>query len=177
VIDQLYVPNDVAEVIAFAKIRASVALTDNRLIMFILKALKYGTKEQITSSFIQKVFQHMESIKHPFVEDLSRYEVTQIESAAWTILQFQQNLWAYLLARCHLTTNDQAIAQLIVQYMYGDPNNLSKLLHKLTKQRVSNGLLVALVEHQKDFNMSLYYTVAQSGKSDWWIRDQADIMG
>lgn len=133
VIDQHNVPSHVAEVIAFVKIRASEALTDNRLITYILEATEYGTKEQITSTFIQKVFQHMESIKHPFVEDLSHYEVGQIESTAWTIFQFQQTLWSHLLVTCGLETNKQTIAQLVIQYLFGNQGKLSKLLRRLTK--------------------------------------------
>lgn len=176
-IDQHHVPNEVAEVIAFGKIRASEDLTDDRLITYILEAIKYGTRKQITFTFIQEVFQHMESIKHPFVEDLSRYEVKQIESTASTIFKFQQNLWYHLLDTCDLATNEQAIAQLIIQYLYGNQRELSELLRRLTEQQVSNDLLVALVEHQKDFKMPLYMAITQSGRSDWWIRDQADIMG
>lgn len=178
-INQHHVPSNIAEVIAFAKIRANGILTDNRLIMYILEATKYGTKEQVTSAFIQEVFQHMESTKHPLFEDLLHYEVGQIKFTASIISKIQEILWRHLLDACDFTTtHERAISQLIIQYVYGDQRNLSELLRRLTKQHVSNDLLVALVEHQKDFAMDLYTAITQPGISnDWWIRDQADIMG
>lgn len=184
-IDQHHVRNDVANVIAFAKIRANEILTDNRLVMYILKEMEYGTKEQITSAFIQEVFQSMQSTRHPFVTNFLRYEIAQIKSTGWTIFQIGHSLWCHLLDACRLTTSpgrdmtidERTISQLIVRHRYGDQEQLSALLLKLTDQRVSNDLLVALVEHQKDFAMNLYIAATQTGPCTlFWIRDQNGIM-
>ncbi len=131
-INQHHVPSNVAEFIAFAKTRDNEVLTDNRLIIYILEAMNYGTKEQVTSTFIQKVFDHMKSIEHPFLKDLLPYEVRQIESAALTISGIQEFLWCRLLYACGLTTpRERAIPQLIIQYVDGDQEKLSALLQTL----------------------------------------------
>jgi len=51
-IDQHYVLNEIAKIIAFEKIRVSKDLIDDRLITYILKAIKYDIRKQIIFIFI-----------------------------------------------------------------------------------------------------------------------------
>jgi len=175
-INQHYVSSNVAEIIVFAKIRVNEILIDNRLIIYILKTTKYNIKKQVISIFIQKVFQYIKSIKYSLLEDLLYYKIEQIKSTASIISEIQKILWYYLFDACDfttiheraITTYEQIIFQLIIQYVYENQRNLSAFLYRFTKQRVFNNLLVTFIEYQKDFVIDFYTAISQLDISNYW---------
>ena len=180
-VDGIFVDSTVAELIAFAKLRASKLLTDLRLAKYVTAEMKEKNEgeHQWEPTFIQRIFEHMEERGHPFMEKpfVSHrfYEVDEAPAVAEVIQQIQKDLWEHVAIH---SLNQSIVAQVLVQYLYGDKRKLSQLVCALEGTIIPNSNLVEMAQHQKDFTLPLYQAVTQAPKATlrFWKEDQTGLM-
>ena len=181
VVDGIFVDSTVAELIVFAKLRAPKLLTDLRLAKYITAEMKGKDEEehQWGSTFIQRIFQQMKETGHPFMEKpfLAHrlYEVFEAHAVAEVIQQFQKDLWEHVAIH---SLNQSTVAEVLVQYLYGDERKLSQLVYALEGKTIQNSDLVEMAQHLKDFTLPLYQAVTQASEETLrlWQDDQTGLM-